>query len=93
MQSILCDQSRSLFERYRAMFALRNRGDKAAVDVRRTVLVSCVHILFPFGALQALAEGFKEPHSALLRHEIAYVMGAWPALAACSANRPFLPAV
>jgi len=54
LQKVLTDPSQSLFQRYRAMFALRNRGDAEAV--------------------LALATGFND-HSALFRHEIAYVMG------------------
>lgn len=52
---ILMNPSLSLFERYGAMFALRNKGGVAAV--------------------QQLARGFEEPHSALFRHEVAYVFG------------------
>ena len=54
--SILHDHNVSLFERYRAMFSLRNRGDK-----------DCIYEL-----------GYALIHdtsSALLRHEIAYVLG------------------
>lgn len=50
----LMDGSLPMFQRMRAVFALRNLGGPAAVD--------------------ALAEAFGDP-SALLRHEIAYVMG------------------
>ena len=50
----LNDTSLSLFIRYRALFALRNRGGRDAV--------------------QALASGFKDS-SALLKHELAYVLG------------------
>lgn len=50
----LMDPGSPMFQRMRAVFALRNAGGPAAVD--------------------ALAEAFDDP-SALLRHEIAYVMG------------------
>lgn len=51
----LMDSGLSLYQRYRAMFALRNRGDPESV--------------------MALCSGFGEPHSALFRHEIAFVLG------------------
>jgi len=50
----LCDEGGRMFERMRALFALRNIGGVEAID--------------------ALAGGFKSK-SALLKHEIAYVMG------------------
>ncbi len=50
----LMDATLPMFQRMRAVFALRNEGGEAAVD--------------------ALALAFEDP-SALLRHEIAYVMG------------------
>ena len=50
----LCDEGGRMFERMRALFALRNIGGVEAID--------------------ALARGFKSK-SALLKHEIAYVMG------------------
>lgn len=53
---ILCDSSLPLFERYRAMFSLRNRGGKKAVGQLCRALV-------------------KDDSSALLRHEVAYVLG------------------
>ncbi len=50
----ICDENEKMFQRMRALFALRNIGGKDAVD--------------------ALAAAF-ESDSALLKHEIAYVMG------------------
>jgi len=50
----LCDEQARMFERMRALFALRNHGGPESID--------------------ALACGFKSK-SALLKHEIAYVMG------------------
>ena len=54
LESILVDETQPMFERYRAMFALRNVGTEESV--------------------LALARGFGAK-SALMRHEIAYVMG------------------
>jgi len=50
----LLDRGRPMFQRMRAVFALRNQGGPDAVE--------------------ALAAAFADP-SALLRHEIAYVLG------------------
>jgi len=50
----LCDETAKMFERMRALFALRNIGGNDAVD--------------------ALAAAF-DSNSALLKHEIAYVLG------------------
>lgn len=54
--NILCDADRPIFERYRAMFSLRNRGGEAAVQQLCRALT-------------------KDTSSALLRHEVAYVLG------------------
>ncbi len=54
LRARLLDRELAMFQRMRAVFALRNVGGAAAVD--------------------ALAEAFEDP-SALLRHEIAYVLG------------------
>lgn len=54
--NILADASLPLFERYRAMFSLRNIGGKEAVLELCRVLV-------------------EDESSALLRHEVAYVLG------------------
>lgn len=48
------DESARIFDRYRAMFALRNKGGREAVA--------------------ALGEAFSS-QSALLKHEVAYVLG------------------
>jgi deoxyhypusine monooxygenase len=53
---LLGDPSVKLFERYRAMFALRNRGGEACVLQLGRALV-------------------EDETSALLRHEVAYVLG------------------
>ena len=52
----LGDESLPLFERYRAMFALRNRGGDDAAIMLGKILV-------------------EDSSSALLRHEVAYVLG------------------
>ena len=54
LRTTLCDESAKMFERMRALFALRNIGGTHAVD--------------------ALAAAF-DSESALLKHEIAYVLG------------------
>lgn len=54
MRAQLLDTHLPMFQRMRAVFALRNLGGDAAID--------------------ALAAAFADP-SALLRHELAYVMG------------------
>ena len=54
LRVILCDESAKMFQRMRALFALRNMGGDDAVD--------------------ALAAAF-DSQSALLKHEIAYVLG------------------
>ncbi len=54
LRSTLCDETAKMFERMRALFALRNIGGNDAVD--------------------ALAAAF-DSNSALLKHEIAYVLG------------------
>lgn len=55
MHDMLVNEGNDLFLRYRALFSLRNKGGKHAV--------------------QAMAECMKSSSSALLKHEIAYVMG------------------
>ncbi|MBI87409.1 MAG: hypothetical protein CMB67_00045 [Euryarchaeota archaeon] len=54
LRKTLCDEEERMFQRMRALFALRNIGGKDSVD--------------------ALAEAFGSS-SALLKHEIAYVLG------------------
>ncbi len=51
---MLVDEDARIFDRYRAMFGLRNKGGKEAVT--------------------ALGEAFAS-QSALLKHEVAYVLG------------------
>lgn len=55
LRAQLLDGSKPLFDRYRVMFSLRNRGGEAAAA--------------------ALADGLRDPDSALFRHEVAYVLG------------------
>ncbi|KAL8807321.1 MAG: hypothetical protein Q9182_000826 [Xanthomendoza sp. 2 TL-2023] len=79
LQTILLDTRRPLFERYRAMFALRD-------------LSSPPNLPTATPAVQALASGFQDP-SALFRHEIAFVFGqishpaSIPSLIATLGNR------
>lgn len=54
LRATLCDENERMFQRMRALFALRNKGGNDAVD--------------------ALCAAF-ESDSALLKHEIAYVLG------------------
>jgi len=54
--NILLDKDRPIFERYRAMFSLRNRGGELAVQQLCKALTT-------------------DDSSALLRHEVAYVLG------------------
>ncbi len=54
LRATLCDEKERMFQRMRALFALRNKGGTDAVD--------------------ALCAAF-ESESALLKHEIAYVLG------------------
>ena len=61
LEQTLLDTSLPLFQRYRAMFALRD-------------LASPPHIPTAKPAILALARGFSDP-SALFRHEIAFVFG------------------
>ena len=61
LQHTLLDTSLPLFQRYRAMFALRD-------------LASPPDLATAVPAVQALAQGFHDP-SALFRHEIAFVFG------------------
>jgi deoxyhypusine monooxygenase len=60
--SVLIDPSQSLFDRYRAMFSLRNRGGEQAV------LQLCRALPLPLTR-------DMDNTSALLRHEVAYVLG------------------
>ena len=61
LRGVLLDAKLPLFERYRAMFALRDLSSPPDL-----------HSAAP--AIQALAKGFQDP-SALFRHEIAFVFG------------------
>ena len=55
LRQSLLDEGEAIFQRYRAMFALRNRGGGEAVA--------------------ALGASFAACDSALLKHEVAYVLG------------------
>lgn len=66
---VLCDPQRPIYERYRAMFALRNIG--GADSVRPLC--------------EALLAGAGDKQGALLRHEVAYVLGQMQDPASCDA--------
>jgi deoxyhypusine monooxygenase len=55
LERIFLDEDAKLFDRYRALFALRNRGGDAAIN--------------------AMATCMQSSGSALLKHEIAFVLG------------------
>ena len=55
LKACLLDENERIFDRYRAMFALRNRGGAEAVE--------------------ALTAALHTSNSALLKHEVAYVLG------------------
>ena len=55
LRATLLDESAPMFERYRALFALRNRGGDAVAPL--------------------LAEVLDHSGSALLKHEVCYVLG------------------
>ncbi|KAJ9643725.1 deoxyhypusine hydroxylase [Exophiala oligosperma] len=61
LQKTLLDTSLPLFQRYRAMFALRDLASPPDLPTAEA-------------AVQALASGFVDP-SALFRHEVAFVFG------------------
>ncbi|EXJ74714.1 deoxyhypusine monooxygenase [Cladophialophora psammophila CBS 110553] len=61
LQTALLDTSLPLFQRYRAMFALRDLASPPDLPTAEP-------------AVHALASGFKDP-SALFRHEVAFVFG------------------
>ncbi|KAA8649942.1 hypothetical protein EYZ11_000994 [Aspergillus tanneri] len=61
LEKTLLDTKLPLFQRYRAMFALRD-------------LASPPDLPTAVGAVEALAKGLKDP-SALFRHEVAFVFG------------------
>ncbi|OQU94192.1 HEAT repeat-containing protein [Cladophialophora immunda] len=61
LQTTLLDASLPLFQRYRAMFALRDLASPPDLPTAES-------------AVHALASGFKDP-SALFRHEVAFVFG------------------
>ena len=55
LHDVLVSDDSKLFDRYRALFSLRNAGGQAAVD--------------------SMAECMRTSRSAMLKHEIAYVLG------------------
>ncbi len=94
--TILRDVNAPLFERFRAMFSLRNRGGEDCVKElgkalgEREVSIICrlfvfavyssniTYASFPFsllGPIYPMACEVTDESSALLRHEVAYVLG------------------
>lgn len=63
MRKMLLDEEKPLFERYRAMFTLRNIASKASDENLKSQ------------AITAIADGLFCPKSALFRHEVAFVLG------------------
>jgi len=81
----LLDKKQSLFQRYRAMFSLRNRAGAAqkANDARKAAAVpresssakqAATALDEAVASIQALCDGFDD-RSAVFQHEIAFVMG------------------
>jgi deoxyhypusine monooxygenase len=70
LRSTLLDETAPIFDRYRALFALRNEGGADAVD--------------------ALCVALRSSSSALLKHEVAYVLGQLQAPASLAALRACL---
>lgn len=68
LRRILLSPSSSLFSRYRALFSLRNA---AVVSTNDSTLPSS-HFS---DVVEALSESLAAPGSALLRHEVAFVLG------------------
>ena len=66
LRRLLLDDAANIFDRYRALFALRNLGGQAAVKALSTTFAS---------------------NSALLKHEVAYVLGQMQDKSAVAALR------
>ncbi|KAK4476047.1 hypothetical protein MN116_000672 [Schistosoma mekongi] len=64
LRDLLMDPSKDLFTRFRAMFTLRDHVLQAIMDKTS-----------PEKPASLLAEGLTAPGSALLRHEVAFVLG------------------
>lgn len=88
LKNILLDESRPLFERYRAMFALRNKGEKDSVLALADGL-KCRSALFRHeiayvlgqmqheAAIPQLIENLEDlKESAMVRHECAEALGS-----------------
>ncbi|EFN82005.1 Deoxyhypusine hydroxylase [Harpegnathos saltator] len=79
LREILLDQSESLFNRYRAMFSLRNLGTTESILIltEGSLEMSEVQLLCEYLSIQLilfLDEGLKVG-SALFKHEVAFVLG------------------
>lgn len=62
LRQIYLDWDQSLFKRYKAMFALRNKSCTGPYEQQKE-------------ALMALCDGFRDGEGALFLHEVAFVMG------------------
>jgi len=89
LQAILCDESRSLFDRYRAMFSLRNINSKAAVLALTEGFKDSTSALFRheiayvLGQMQHIASApalmavlQNADEHAMVRHEAAEALGS-----------------
>eukprot|EP00798_Chlamydomonas_sp_ICE-L_P024280 gene24280-9879_t len=89
LKEILLDESRPMFERYGALFGLRNKGGKEAVDALGSIFHSTRSALikhevaYVFGQMQEqhstsfLVEVLKDTKEhAMVRHEAAEALGA-----------------
>lgn len=90
LKMVMCNPQESLFRRYQAMFALRNRGDSESVAALCSALrddkTSCLfrhEVAFVLGQLEhsesveALAEALRdEQEHEMVRHESAEALGA-----------------
>jgi deoxyhypusine monooxygenase len=88
LREILLDENRSLFERYRAMFSLRNQRNKECVlaisaGLKGKSALFRHEIAFVLGQLQSeysipyLAENLKDPlENEMVRHECAEALGS-----------------
>jgi len=90
LRSILLDEAVPLFDRYRAMFSLRNRGDEASILALAEGLL-CSSALFrhevafvlgqaasPLAKEQLLERLRDEQENAMVRHECAEALGDIP---------------
>ncbi|EKX36782.1 hypothetical protein GUITHDRAFT_165660 [Guillardia theta CCMP2712] len=72
ISQVFLDQKRSLFDRYRALFSLRNLGGPECVKGGFAICLLGQKIHRDL--LTVICEGVKDPN-ALFRHEVAFVLG------------------